>query len=173
MNMATNFCAGWCCELQLWIKQFHPQGQEHTLNLFPSEALKKILCSRTWWENSTLTPFTSVYSWPHFFFALTLWRCVTYTVLAVSFCSAIARSKSKSNATNSADSVTRDSAAALWHKNLQRYKRTLFRALEITGYRLYNLNILEFCLCHTQIKQYLPMLHLGIFWKRQTMKICQ
>lgn len=139
MNMATNFCAGWCCELQLWIKQFHPQGQEHTLSLFPSKALKKILCSRAWWENSTLTPFTSVYSWPHFFFALTLWRCVTYTVLAVSYCSAIARSKSKSNATNSADSVTRDSAAALWQKNLQRYKRTLFRALEITGYRLHNL----------------------------------
>lgn len=125
--------------LQLWIKQFHPQLKEHTLNFLPSEALKKY---------SVVGPDEKTADWPHSLLfihdlissLLSLDDAVLLTlshlwVTVVQF--TVATPKSMSDATNSADSVTRDPAATLWRKNLWRHKRTLFRVMEIPAYKLY------------------------------------
>ncbi len=79
----------WCCKLQLWIKQFHPQLKEHTLNFLPSEAFKKLSVLGPDEKTARWPLFTSVYSWPNFFAALTRWRGVMYTERAVVYCSTV------------------------------------------------------------------------------------
>lgn len=115
--MATNIL----CRLILWITAVNQAIPPTTAGTHPQPLAK-------WGSEKILGPEEKTAHWPHsllfihdlisssllLYDAVSLWYTVVRFTIATS------------NATNSADSVTRDSADALWCKNLQRYKRTLF-----------------------------------------------